>query len=145
MKAYYRFYFETHFKLLHLRLHQLEAHSFIIFTLISKFCAVHCYVSCVGVFSVLCSLLPGFLYGALFLTEFQQSILPLEDVEARFSSGDRTNLDYSFYMVVVAVVCYVLNIVVLVCSEQNLSCTGCKRGETKYNLDTELGGTSILY
>ena len=61
-------------------------------------------------------------YSILFATDLQDNVLEPCEIDSRWSSQDTAHLDYSFYMLVVATVLYLSNIVVML-----LSGVECKR------------------
>ena len=55
-------------------------------------------------------------YSVLFAVDLQDNVLEPCDIDTRWSSKDNARLDYSFYLLVVATLLYVANIVVMVMS-----------------------------
>ncbi|XP_045189838.2 clarin-1-like isoform X2 [Mercenaria mercenaria] len=68
------------------------------------------------------ALLDMVMFLTLFLTSLQKNFLLQEDVD-KFVLTEKTNLGYSFYLVPAAVVMYLVNIILLVCSGYKLKCS----------------------
>lgn len=62
------------------------------------------------------------MFVILFLTTLKKNYLLADNID-KFVLSEYTNLGYSFYLVLGAVVLYLMNIVLLVCSGYKLRCS----------------------
>ncbi|XP_067657415.1 clarin-2-like isoform X1 [Haliotis asinina] len=85
------------------------------------------------------SLLGALLYVGLFTKDLATNVLPKDDVDIGWDSNDRTQLDYSFFFVVGAVLSFFVSNIILVVSGQKLSCSYNRAAEK------ELDNGMILY
>nr|KAG5709430.1 hypothetical protein BaRGS_029279 [Batillaria attramentaria] len=79
------------------------------------------------------------LFGALFGTQLAKNFMMFEDVMIGWKSEGRTDLAYSFYLVVGAAGAFLLNFILLCLSGQEMACSYSRSGEK------EIDNGMILY
>jgi hypothetical protein len=78
-------------------------------------------------------------YLSLYFSQLKVNILSQKDLTSGFTSEGHTDLDYSFFLVVAAAICFILNIFLLFLSGQKCSCHYLLTGEK------EVDNGMILY
>lgn len=79
------------------------------------------------------------LFGLLFGLELSENFMMFDDVNIGWESKGRTDLDYSFYLIVGAAAAFLLNFLLLCLSGQTCSCSYSRSGEK------EIDNGMILY
>jgi hypothetical protein len=69
------------------------------------------------------------LFGGLFATELSENFLMLDDYIIGWRSKDKSNLSWSYFLVVGAAGAFVLNFILLFLSGQAISCNYASSGE----------------